>query len=211
MNPRPYVAELVGTFVLALVVCAGSTGTVQFPVAYIAALTVALFVYSVGSISGAHLNPAVTVGLASIKKLGVADAVYYLLAQMLGAILAMVVCYQLKGSLPQLGASDSVRVVVAEAIGAFMLVWSIMAVSEKKVHPAAAGLTIGFGLLIGILLGGAFGSYGLLNPAVAFAVGSFSASYLVGPIIGGVAAAWAYRWISEAHAPSHHAGHVSAQ
>ncbi len=197
MNIRPYLAELLGTFTLALFVCVAVAGAPTYPISYIAPIVLATFVYTIGSISGAHLNPAVTIGLASIKKISVVDAVYYVLAQMLGAILAMVVCRLMLETVPTLSGDISIRVAVAEAMGTFLLVWSIMAVVEKKVHAAASGLTIGFGLLLGILLAASLGSFGIINPAVAFSVNAFTVANLVGPIVGAVAAAWCYRALVE--------------
>lgn len=169
----------------------------RFSAALVAPIVVGLFVYTIGWVSGAHLNPAVTIGLASIKKISVPDAVYYILAQLLGAVLAMVVVRQLLGAAPEVSGGDSARIVVGEAMGAFLLVWAIMAVVERKAHAASAGLLIGSGLLLGILLAAAIGTNAALNPAVALAVGSLSISYLLGPVVGAVAAAWAYRALAE--------------
>lgn len=197
MSVRPYAAELLGTFVLSLVVALPAAGEPRYAAVYAAPIVVALFVYSVGWISGAHLNPAVTIGLASIKRIGAQEAVYYVLAQLLGAFGAMVVCNLLLGAAPSAVADDSARVIVGEAMGAFLLVWAIMAVAERKVHAAASGIAIGFGLLVGILIASSIGTNGALNPAVAFALNSLSISYLVGPIVGALGAAWAYRALAE--------------
>jgi len=198
MNIRPYAAEFIGTFALALVVSLGVVGQPIYPVAYIAAVTVAIFVYAIGPISGAHLNPAVTIGLLSVRRIGVADAVYYLVAQMLAAGAAMIVCSLLMGEAASVVTVETtVRVALAEAIGAFLLVWTISAVVEKKIHAAASGFAIGSSLLIGILLAAAIGSNAVLNPAVAFALSTLNLAYLAGPIVGGIAGAWAYRAVSE--------------
>lgn len=197
MSFRPYVAELLGTFVLALFVSLATVNTSSFPAALAAPLVLAFFVYTVGWVSGAHLNPAVTIGLASIKKISVPDAVYYVLAQFLGAILAMVVSKLMFGQSASVGAADSVRIVVGEAMGAFLLAWAVLSAVEKKVHVGASGLVVGMGLLLGILVAMGVGTNGVINPAVAFGVGSFSFSYLLGPILGGLAAAWGYRALAE--------------
>ena len=206
MSFKPYVAELLATFVLTLFVALAAVMPQAYSTAFVAPVVVALFVYSIGWISGAHLNPAVTVGLASIKKIGVAEAVHYILAQLFGAILAMVVCKLLTGELPHVGGQESIRVALGEAMGAFLLVWAIMSVVEGKTPAAASGLAIGFGLMLGIFLAATIGTNGVLNPAVALGIGSFSVSYMLGPILGGVAAAWAYRMLVETpHArPAHH-------
>jgi aquaporin Z len=195
-------AELLGTFVLALFVCLSVAGDSAYAPVVAAPVVLAVFVYSIGWISGAHLNPAVTIGLATIRKIGVADATYYVLAQLLGAALAMAVCRLMTGDWPRAGAgTDSIRVVVGEAMGAFLLVWAILSVVEKKTPAAASGLVVGFGLMLGLMLAASLGTAAILNPAVAFGVGSLSISYLLGPIVGSIAASWCYRALAEQSGP----------
>lgn len=69
-----------------------------------------------------------------------------------------------------------------------MLVLGVTAVVDKRVSQGASGLTIGSSLLLGILIA-SHGSAGIANPAVAVGLGSISVSYILGPIVGGVAAA----------------------
>ena len=68
---KPFVAEFFGTFILSLVVMLSVMAGSQFPIAtsFLAAITLGIFVYSIGHISGSHLNPAVTIALWSIKKI----------------------------------------------------------------------------------------------------------------------------------------------
>ena len=205
MTFKPYLAELIGTFVLTLAVSLGLTGVLGLPVPVLAGLTLGLFVYTVGWISGAHLNPAVTVALATIKKIGVNDAVYYMLAQFVGAIAASFVVVKLTGEAPSPTIVNSAWVTIAEAMGAFLLLWGIMSVVEGKVSKGASGLVVGSSLTLGVLVAAAIGSNGVLNPAVAFGIHSFSSAYLIGPVIGTIAAAWLYRWFTEpVHAHTHH-------
>ena len=85
MNYRAYAAELIGTFFLTLVVylSVSGTGHFQLPTAVLAGMTLGLSVYAFGAISGSHINPAVTLGLASIGKLKPLDAAMYTVAPML--------------------------------------------------------------------------------------------------------------------------------
>ncbi len=193
-NIRAYAAELLGTFLLALLVHVSLKA--GFPVAtpLVAGLTLGLVVYMLGGISGAHVNPAVTVGLLSIGKISVADAVSYIVCQFVGGALALVVGNVLLGGSPSLVVGDSSMIVIAEALGAAILVLGVSSVVHGKAPADAAGLTIGGALLLGVLAASTQ-SNGVLNPAVALGIGSMSLSYIAGPVIGAVIAAWGYRWL----------------
>ncbi len=162
----------------------------------VAGLTLALFVYTLGSISGAHLNPAVTVGLASVRKIGLQDAVMYIIFQIVGGLLAMLAAQAITGGVTGLEGVDSWKVAIVEAIGAFILTFGVAAVVYEKVDDDASGLVIGGSLLLGILVTGGM-SYGVLNPAVAVGIGAVSATYLLAPLVGAVLAAWAFRYLAD--------------
>ncbi|MBI1812635.1 aquaporin [Candidatus Peregrinibacteria bacterium] len=195
MDFRRYAAELIGTFTLTLVVwlSIGFAMPIATPVA--ASLTLCLFVYTIGTISGAHINPAVTVGLLSINKIKAKDAVFYVIAQLLGALLAMNFGHLLNGGTSVIGHEESLSVGIMEALGAFFLVFGICAVVYKKVHAAAAGIVIGGSLLLGIDVASPV-SNAVLNPAVALGIGSFGPMYILGPIVGAVFAAWLYTFVA---------------
>src|SRR3989344_6634810 len=95
MKIHAYAAELLGTFLLALL-SLGSSFPVPTPV--VAGLTLGLIVYMFGSVSGAHVNPAVTVGLAVIHKISWNDAAAYIVMQLTGGLLAMMVGNTLMGT-----------------------------------------------------------------------------------------------------------------
>lgn len=205
MNIRAYVAEFLGTMLLALIVIlSGNSWLLQLgiPVAFLAGGALGFSVYAIGWLSGAHLNPAVTVALASIKKISVQDAVPYILAQLLGGFAALAVASYVGGYELTVATPNTALVTIIEAIGTFVLLWGIMAVVSGKVHDSASGIVIGGSLSFGVLLAMGLGSNGVLNPAVALAIHSFTLSNIVGPVVGGLASVWLYQWI--ATKPAHH-------
>ncbi|MBI2634047.1 aquaporin [Candidatus Peregrinibacteria bacterium] len=194
MKIQKYAAELLGTFVLTLAVFFSLTAGLPLGTAIVAGLTVGLFVYTVGAISGAHFNPAVTIGIASVGKLQIKDAVLYVIFQVIGALLAMLVAKNLTGTVPALVTANTWQVGVGEFIGTFLLAFAVTAVTYKNVPADAAGLTIGGSLALGAMLAGGL-SNALLNPAVMLGVGAFSWMYLFAPIAGAVVAAWVFRFL----------------
>lgn len=191
---KKYLAECIGTFALALVVTLGLTGQFVVPVPLLAVLTLMLFVYSIGHISGTHLNPAVTLGLLSIKKISFRDAVLYIVAQLLGAVLAMVTANALGVQLLP-GSGNAVSIGVAESIGMFFFTFGIASVVAGSVHKAASGLVVGGSLLLGIAFAVLAGSAGVLNPAVAFSIQLFTPMYILGPIVGSILGFNAYAFL----------------
>jgi glycerol uptake facilitator-like aquaporin len=90
---------------------------------------------------------------------------------------------------------NTVQVGVVEAVGAFLLLFGISAVVHKRVSQGASGVVVGGSLFLGINLAGQF-SNGILNPALAVALGSISVAYIVGPILGAVASVWIYQFLT---------------
>lgn len=195
MKIQKYMAELLGTFALTLVVYYALTVGLALGTPLAVGLTVGLFVYTVGGISGGHFNPAVTIGIASVRKLSVKDAVVYIIFQVVGALLAMLVAQNLTESAPALVTSNEWKVGVAEFIGTFVLAFTVTAVAHKHVPEDASGLAIGGALTLGTLLTAGM-SNGLLNPAVMLAVSSFSWMYVLAPVVGGVVGAWVFRYLA---------------
>ncbi len=182
------VAEFVGTYILASVVLALSTRT-PFPffAAVAAGLTLALAVLTFGSASGAHLNPAVTIGLWTLRKVQATQAIVYIAAQMAAGFVAFAVGQQLLGSQVHniAGANVDWRVIAAEAIGACILGLGVAAAIYQLQDAARVAATVGLALMMGIIIA-SLGGNALINPAVALGVHSWSTSYVIGPIIGTV-------------------------
>jgi aquaporin Z len=184
VNFKALAAELFGTFGLSLAVLI-SVNSPGFPIGtpVVAGLTLGLFVYTIGPISGCHINPAVTLGLAAIRKVDAKTAGTYIVAQFLGATLAIGVGSLLFVTPEVVAWTDSVAVGAAEALGAMVFLFGIAAVVLGRVPELMSGVVIGGSLTLGILWA-AQASNGVLNPAVAFGLGSLSPAYVWGPILG---------------------------
>ena len=191
-------AEFIGTTFLSLAVLLSVTVTDSVLITPIlAGLVLGLFVYSIGSVSGCHINPAVTLGLWSISKISTKDAVQYIAAQGLGGLAAFgVVAATIGGVSLGLVPEDS-SVFLAELIGTAVFTFGIASVAYGKVAEAANGLVIGGSLLLGITFSVALGSGGILNPAVGLALGSTSLSYVLGSVVGAMIGMTTYRHLTK--------------
>lgn len=182
---KKYIAEALGTFALSLIVLLSLGGVFPVPTSVLAGLTLALFVYSVGHISGTHINPAVTVGAWSLKKISSQDAVSYIIAQLAGGYGAMLVAGLFIDVSPMVSLPSGM-ILGAEALGALFFTFGIASVVYGKTPHDASGAVVGGSLLLGIAIAGLAGSLGVLNPAVALALGVFNWAYICGPILGAV-------------------------
>jgi len=189
MSFHKYLAEFLGTLMLTMMVWLTIAGVVPFATPFIAALTLGLFVYLLGNVSGAHFNPAVTLGMLSINKIKLRDAGYYIVSQILGAMAAMMIGTSFYHQQVAVGAADTAIIGIAEAIGAFVLTFAFASATMHKLEKAVTGLVIGGSLFLGILLASPM-SNGVLNPAVAIGIGSFNATYAIGPIVGAIIGAF---------------------
>lgn len=194
-HTQKYIAELLSTFTLTLAVSLSLLFVFPLSTPVLAALVVGLFVYTIGGISGAHINPAVTVGMWAIKKIETKEALLYIASQIIGAGLATICVLALTATTPPIVAEETFAALLAEAIGAFVLVFGVASVATGKVSQSSSGLVVGGSLLVGIIIASTV-SNGILNPAVAFGLGSLKLSYLLGPLVGGAAGAYAYNWMS---------------
>jgi MIP family channel proteins len=223
------VAELIGTFILVFTGTAVATAAVlqrstagpafydSLAVALAFGIALTAIVASVGHVSGAHVNPAVTLGLAVTKKFPWQYVPLYLGAQLLGAALGAIGTWIAFGSparqvadvaatYPVEGVGD-IRAFLVELLITFILVFVVISVATDERAPAgAAPLAVGFALACGVLIAGPV-TGGAVNPARALGpmivAGKFTAAwvYIFGPLIGGVLAAVLYdRLVSEADA-----------
>lgn len=197
MKPRAVAAEVVGTFVLTF---SGliSIHYADFPIPApaLAGLTLGVLVHLLGPVSGCLLNPAVTVAIWSIGKLRTKDVGAFIVAQFAGAGLALALGRLLFTDPTPLPVDASTGAGVAEMLGAGLLAFTIAAVFMDRIPVRLTGAVIGGTLVVGIAWA-AHGSNGVLNPAVALGIGSFSLPYVWGPVVGALAGAWASRFVCD--------------
>ncbi len=182
-------AEFLGTAILAMAAIAVSKSAVGVPyfVAAGVGLTLALLVLVIGSVSGAHVNPVVTLGLWMLRKVNTSQAIVYIAAQFLGGLMAWrLYVYLVDNTIANIGTTAfDWRVFVAETMGAFVFTFAVAAAVFQKYEGLRLAAVIGTGLFLGVLLAG-IASNGVVNPAVALGVQSWSWEYVVGPIAGAV-------------------------
>lgn len=186
MNKGALIAEFIGTFGLALAVLASVNGYLDpVPTAVVAGATLGLFVLTIGKISGCHINPAVTLGLLSLKKINLTNSIAYIIAQVAGALTAFVsMTLLLDGGLTaQVSALGDYRVFFGEMLGAMIFGFGIAAAVKSGYEGVNQALAIGGSLALGALFASIV-SNGILNPAVAISLESISWSYVLGPIVG---------------------------
>ena len=221
-------AEAIGTFLLVLVGTAVATAAVlgkntagpaynSLAVGLSFGLILIPIVGSIGQVSGAHVNPSVTLGLAVAGKFPWRFVLPYWAAQMIGAIVAAVVVWAAYGhgayAVAHLGApspahgADPLQVLLVEALIAFILVFTVISTAtDPRVPAGTAAVAIGFSLAAGVLLGGPV-SGGAGNPARALGpmivTGTYPVwfFYTVGPLLGAVVAAGAFRLVGMANTP----------
>jgi aquaporin Z len=202
-------AEFVGTFALVFIgagsAALGAVGVEGVALAH--GLTLMAMVYAFGSLSGAHVNPAVTFGLWLRSELDVSEAVGYWLVQLLGGIVAgFALLFVFGGPTNNLGATllssgvSPLRGLFLEAILTFFLVTSVLRSAVHGHAGNAMGAAIGLTLAAAILIGGPL-TGASLNPArtlgPAVAAGQFADLwlYFVGPLAGGAIAAGLDGWL----------------
>lgn len=189
-----YLAEFLGTFTLALVVLFSSSAQFPVPTPVLAAVVVGIFVYTIGYVSGAQLNPAITLGAWSCNKMKTNDVIYYVISQFLGAWVALGI-YEALGRQPVAVAVPTLTMGFAEVLGTATLAFGIASVVYGKVDKAVNGFVIGGSLLAGVAIAGSMGSAGVINPAVSLALGLFNPIYVIGQVAGGVSGFWLYKII----------------
>lgn len=213
-----FLAEFVGTFALIFIGVLSITAVniIRAPdgIANLASiglahgLTIAVMVASLGAVSGGHFNPAVTIGMLVVGRIGVIDALMYVIAQLAGASAAsFLIAGVFDGAAvgagtpvlaPQVSAGAGI---VIEAVTTFLLVSVVFGTAlddraPKSVFPFAIGFAYALGIMAtGPLTGGAMNPARTFGPALAAGLWSNHIVYWIGPIIGAVLAASLHQFV----------------
>jgi aquaporin Z len=220
---KKYVAELIGTFSLVLFGCGtavisgisanGPAGAGLLGISIAFGFAVVAMAYAIGGISGCHINPAVTIGFLTAGKMEAKEALGYIIAQILGAILGAGVLYVIVSGRPgftmpewglgsngwgegYLGQYSTQSAFIIEAVMTFLFIFVILATTSKFGNGAMAGLAIGVTLMLIHLVaipvtGTSVNPARSIGPAI-FAGGKALTQlwlFIVAPIIGAILAA----------------------
>ena len=210
---NPVIAEIAGTFLFffvgigAAVQLAGSDPAAGLIVVALAhGLVLAVLVSSLGAVSGAHFNPAVTFGVWLAGQMPTRRAIAYVIAQLIGGIAAALAVRAVFPAatnlgLPAVGVGiDPLIAVGVEAILTVVLLVAVFGTAIDPRGPKVGGLAIGFAIAADILIGGPI-TGAAMNPARWFGpaavMGDWANSFVwvLGPLIGAAIAALAYRFI----------------
>ncbi len=182
-------AEFLGTGILATAVInvARSQIGIGYFVAISVAATLAVLTMVLGSTSGAHFNPAVTIGMWTLRKIQTLQALAYLAAQMLGGLAAWRLAeYMIGDKLTSIAPKTfDWKVLVAELVGTFVFTFGIASAVYQRYENGRLAATIGMSLFVGTVVA-SIASNATLNPAIALANQTWSRAYIFGPIVGSV-------------------------
>ncbi len=213
---KKYIAEMIGTFVLVTfgcgtacaVGCASDAGCGYILTALAFGLSIVAMAYSIGNISGCHVNPAVSIAMLVRKQISAIDFVGYVVFQCIGSLLGCLVLLAVFGKDCGFGANQIQAgwtngtvggALVVEIILTFVFVIAIIGVTSKMENGIVSGLVIGLTLTLVHILGIALTGTSV-NPARSLMPALFAGGaalsqlwiFIVGPLVGGVLAALVY-------------------
>lgn len=208
---KKYLAEAIGTFVLVLIGC-GTAALIGCDVtggylatAFAFGLSIVAMAYSVGNVSGCHVNPAVSMAMFISGKLSAKDLGGYIVSQVIGALAAAGLLAAIIGRESGLGCNglfegSIAKSLVIEIVLTFIFIFAILGVTSKVENASVAGLVIGLTLtlvhILGIgLTGTSVNPARSLGPAIVAGGESLAVVwvFIVAPIIGGALAAVCYK------------------
>jgi aquaporin Z len=228
MDMRKLTAEAIGTFWLTFGGCGAAVISAGFPqvgigllgVAFAFGLTVLTMAYTIGHVSGCHLNPAVTVGLAAGGRFPTQDVVPYIVAQVIGAIVASIVLYIIASGAPGFDAAKGFAAngygdhspghyglfacFLTEILMTMMFLFIIMGSTHSSAPAGFAPIAIGLGLTLIHLISIPVTNTSV-NPARSTGPALFAGSWAIGqlwlfwiaPLIGGALGGIIYRALSD--------------
>ncbi|MGE5611118.1 MAG: aquaporin Z [Bacillota bacterium] len=217
------IAEAIGTFWLVFGGCGAAVLAAGFPqvgigflgVALAFGLTVLTMAYAIGHISGCHLNPAVTIGLATARRFPVKEIIPYIIAQLIGAVVASSILYVIANGAPGFSLSKGfaangygehspggyslLACLVAECVLTFMFLMIILGSTDSRAPAGFAPIAIGLGLTLIHLIGIPVTNLSV-NPARSTGPALFAGAWAMGqlwlfwaaPVVGAVLAGMVY-------------------
>lgn len=215
---KKYIAEAIGTCILTFIgagaamanaFSGGALGVGGIALAFgFAALVV---IYTFGSISGAHINPAVTLSFFILKKMDGAEAIRYIASQLVGATAAGLILSWTFGSLTTISNAvttlrfglSPLQGILIEALLTFFLVSAVLAFArERASKPLYGGIAIGTVIAMDILAGGVFTGASMnparsFGPALVAGIWTNQWVYWIGPIMGALAATALAKFLHE--------------
>ena len=207
---KKYIAEAVGTMLLTLIACGiAVTSNVDLVATSLAfGLVIVAAAYSIGNVSGCHINPAVSISLLVAGKMTLKECIRYIIAQIIGAFTGSLLLALILGSFDKLGANGLVGnttvwiALVVEVILTFIFTTTILGVTDKKENSHATGIVIGLTLTLVHLFGLPFTGTSV-NPARSLAPAILEGGnalcnvwiFIVAPILGSIIAGLFYKYV----------------
>ena len=227
MDSRKLAAEAIGTFWLTLGGCGSAVIAAGFPqvgiglvgVSFAFGLTVLTMAYAIGHVSGCHLNPAVTVGLAAGGRFPPSQIAPYIAAQVIGAVVGAAVLYAIASGAPGFDAAKGFAAngygehspgqyglfacLLTEVVMTMMFLFIIMGSTHGRAPAGFAPVAIGLGLTLIHLISIPVTNTSV-NPARSIGPALFAGGWAIGqlwlfilaPLVGGALGGWVYRWLS---------------
>lgn len=209
------IAEFIGTFIFAASIMA-----VQGNVLFVALALVGV-VLAVGTVSGAYVNPALVLGAWLTRRMSGKRALFYIVAQVLGAMLALVILNAYSHAAPAPAATDMYSgaatlfkaaalpegkqwlIFFSEFIGTLIFGFAVASATREKRERTAAAFTVGLGVFLGLVVAGGAAAFvngnAIINPAVAVALQAVSFSdvwpvtvYVLGSSLGAIGGFFLY-------------------
>ena len=207
---KKYIAEGVGTMLLTLIACGVAvTSNVDLVATSLAfGLVIVAAAYSIGNVSGCHINPAVSISLTVAGKMSVKECLFYIISQVIGAFVGSLLLALLLGGFSSLGANGLVgdttiwMAIVVEVILTFIFTTTILGVTDKKENGHVTGIVIGLTLVLVHLFGLPFTGTSV-NPARSLAPAVLQGGqalcnvwiFILAPALGAVLSGLFYKYV----------------